>query len=253
MTYDADNRLTQATKSGTTVSFAYDWQNHIVTKTIGSTLNTRYVYDGWHVIAEYDGSGNLKQTYIHGPGVDEILLQKTAGGGTYNLLRDHLGSTMALVGALGTTISQRYTYDAYGNVTVRDAAGDPSSASLLTNYLYTGREWQSEIALYNYRNRFYHPEIGRFLQPDPIGFAGGDLSLFEYVSSSVLSQTDPFGLDGGGMMDSLNQEMNNEPPGALGERACNSGDGVVNEICAAAGRLSKYLLPFCLGEKQPEV
>jgi len=30
--------------------------------------STRYVYDGPHVIAEYDGNNNLLRKYIYGPG-----------------------------------------------------------------------------------------------------------------------------------------------------------------------------------------
>jgi RHS repeat-associated protein len=223
MTYDADNRLVEATKSGTTVDFTYDWQHHITQKWVGGTLNRRYVYDGWHVIADhrrggdargrqrrtlpagrderearasqYDGAGGLVRKYIVGSKTDEVLAQKTGGGITHYFCRDHLGSTMAVIAAASNTVTQRYTYDAYGNVTLRDAAGNPAlpGAILWTNYLYTGREWQSEIGLYNYRNRFYHPEIGRFLQPDPIGFGGADVNWYAYVGNATTRSTDPFG------------------------------------------------------------
>ncbi|MHC4541108.1 MAG: hypothetical protein ACYS74_15220, partial [Planctomycetota bacterium] len=33
--------------------------------------STRYVHDGGHVIAEYDGNNNLLRKYIYGPGVDQ--------------------------------------------------------------------------------------------------------------------------------------------------------------------------------------
>jgi RHS repeat-associated protein len=33
-----------------------------------------------------------------------------------------------------------------------------------------GREWIAELNLYDYRNRVYSSELGRFLQTDPIGF-----------------------------------------------------------------------------------
>ena len=64
----------------------------------------------------------------------------------------------------------------------------------LTNYLYTGREYDKLSGLYNYRHRFYHPGLGRFLQPDPIGFGGG-LNFHNYVLGNPLSFTDPSGLD----------------------------------------------------------
>ena len=34
---------------------------------------TRYVYDGGNVIAEYDGNNNITRKYIHGASVDEMV------------------------------------------------------------------------------------------------------------------------------------------------------------------------------------
>lgn len=46
---------------------------------------------------------------------------------------------------------------------------------------------------YDLRNRFYHPGISRFLQPDPISFAGGN-NLYRYCGNDSTNWTDPFGL-----------------------------------------------------------
>ncbi|MGI8605333.1 MAG: RHS repeat-associated core domain-containing protein [Verrucomicrobiales bacterium] len=197
MTYDADDRLVQGIKDTVTVDFTYDWQNHITVKKVGGAVNRRYVYDGWHVIAEYDGAGALVNKYVHGPATDEVLSQQTSSSIFY-FTRDHLGSTMALINPAASSnqaVVRRYTYDAFGNVTVRSYTGGPTpGAALLTNYLYTGREWVPELGLYNYRNRFYHAEIGRFLQPDPIGFEGGDVNLYAYCGNNPVMLNDPFGL-----------------------------------------------------------
>ena len=40
----------------------------------------------------------------------------------------------------------------------------------VNRFLFTGREYLKEVNLYDYRNRIYSPELGRFLQTDPIGF-----------------------------------------------------------------------------------
>ncbi len=44
------------------------------------------------------------------------------------------------------------------------------------------------------RHRFYHAQLGRFVTRDPIGYAGGSLSLYQYVRSRVLIWVDPSGL-----------------------------------------------------------
>jgi RHS repeat-associated protein len=44
------------------------------------------------------------------------------------------------------------------------------------------------------RNRHYDPSLGRFLNQDPIGFAGG-LNLFTYVDNNPTTMVDPHGLE----------------------------------------------------------
>src|SRR4030095_4557155 len=43
--------------------------------------------------------------------------------------------------------------------------------------------------------RSSHPDLQRFISEDPIGFAGGDVSLYAYVRNSPLIFVDPFGLE----------------------------------------------------------
>jgi RHS repeat-associated protein len=61
-------------------------------------------------------------------------------------------------------------------------------------FLYTGREFLKEANLYDYRNRVYSAELGRFLQTDPIRFDAGDGNLYRYISNLVTIYRDPEGL-----------------------------------------------------------
>jgi len=72
--------------------------------------------------------------------------------------------------------------------------GTPTTDLPKTNYLFTGRELEPATGLYNYRNRFYHPGVGRFLQPDPIGFQGGEVNWYRYVGNRAANLRDPLGL-----------------------------------------------------------
>jgi RHS repeat-associated protein len=60
-------------------------------------------------------------------------------------------------------------------------------------FLYTGREFLKEANLYDYRNRVYSAELGRFLQTDPIRFEAGDGNLYRYVGNNSTRYIDPFG------------------------------------------------------------
>ena len=200
MTYDTDNRLTRVVKGSTTVNYQYDWSNRLIKKPVNG-VTTRFIYDGWPVIAEANGSEAIVKKYVNGPWVDEVLTQKNGSTIRY-LLQDGLGSTSEILSS-SAAIQQRYVYDAFGAVTVQNASGGTITTLPLTNYLFTGRELQPESSslsggarrgLYNYRNRFYHSGIGRFLQPDPIGFWGGDVNLYTYVGNDPINWTDPDGL-----------------------------------------------------------
>ena len=61
--------------------------------------------------------------------------------------------------------------------------------------MFTGREYFPELGLYDYRNRFYYPALGRFLQSDPIGFDADGVNIFRYCSGDPVNGSDPLGLD----------------------------------------------------------
>jgi RHS repeat-associated protein len=155
------------------------------------------IYDqNWNVIATISGAnGSILQKFIHGPQVDELLAQVGwTSSSTYYLTKDHLGSTTAIVRASTNTITERYTYDEYGAVQVWDTNNQPVSTTPFTRTLFTGREYQPATGLYHYRHRWYHPGIGRFVSPDPIGFEGGDVNWYGYVRNAPSKFIDPLGL-----------------------------------------------------------
>jgi RHS repeat-associated protein len=53
-----------------------------------------------------------------------------------------------------------------------------------------------ELGLYDLRNRFYSPDIGRFLQPDPIGFRGDRTNLYRYCRNNPVTEVGSVWADG---------------------------------------------------------
>jgi RHS repeat-associated protein len=88
-----------------------------------------------------------------------------------------------------------YFYDRWGNsLRFYDTASSWRGYSPYGNrFLFTGREWLSDPKLYDFRNRMYQPELGRFLQPDPKEFAAGDYNLYRYCHNDPINRSDPFG------------------------------------------------------------
>jgi len=46
----------------------------------------------------------------------------------------------------------------------------------------------------DYPDSHYDPQVGRFVQKDPIGLAAGDTNLYRYVSNEPIKNNDPLGL-----------------------------------------------------------
>src|SRR6185369_16498803 len=86
-----------------TVTYAYDAQGNRVQEdkwqTGGSTVTTRFAYDGQHVLADLNGSNVLLVRYLYGDGTDHILTRTVASGGNAGVaayLVDNLGSVRDL-------------------------------------------------------------------------------------------------------------------------------------------------------------
>jgi RHS repeat-associated protein len=149
---------------------------------------TKYVYDGDHCIAEYTGLDQLRRKYIYGPGVDQPISMIEAAGsyaGTYYYHFDALGSVVGLTNSSGNTV-EVYEYDVYGRLGASDASHP-------NRIMFTGREYDKETGLYYYRARYYNPQIGRFLQTDPVGYETG-VNWYRYCVNNPLNCADPQGL-----------------------------------------------------------
>ncbi len=54
--------------------------------------------------------------------------------------------------------------------------------------------WADDQNIYNYF-RDYDPQVGKYVESDPIGLAGGSYSTYAYVGGNPIGNTDMFGLD----------------------------------------------------------
>jgi RHS repeat-associated protein len=210
-TWDYDNRLASAVVSGNTHSYAYDALGRRVAKTVmtggSTTATTVFVsltkpiehseYAG-QVIAEYSANSaasSPNKKYIHADYIDEPVVQINVSGGSESLYYYHRNSLYSIIGLTDSTgsIIEHYAYTSYGVPTILAPDGSTvrSSSNYQNPYLFTGREYDAETGLYNYRARPYSPVLGRFVGRDPIE---SGLNLYRYVGNSPLTNSDPTGL-----------------------------------------------------------
>ena len=208
--YDAENRLISASGAGNTASYAFDAQGRRKSKTVNGTT-TVFVTDADNrEVLEYDGgSGAIRNWYAYGLGPNDVLNQINVVAGTRTtLLSDIQGSIIASLDSGSGTLS-RLGYMPYGT----SASAGP--------FGYTGQRVDPEVGgLYYYRARHYSPAWGRFLQSDPIGYAGG-LHLYAYVGNDPLNAVDP------------------QRPGA-GYSAVQSPAGRLRKLCVAGVRFRQH-------------
>ncbi len=202
--YDNDNRITQIKKNNDAdevAAYTYDALGRRIRKYDAvAAAAVRCYYDDQRVLLETDDSNSDQRAFVYGNYIDEVLIMTdytVQDDPDYFYGQDHLYSTVALFDDAGAVI-ERYEYDAYGQVRIMDASYNSRTGSSYGNtYLFTGRRLDTldsgALKIYYYRARYYDPEIGRFLQRDPLDYVDG-MNLYEYVGNSPVLLNDAFGL-----------------------------------------------------------
>ena len=173
----------------------------VYNQTTGGTLisDTKFLYDGWNVIAELDGNDTLLQTYVWGL---DLSGSYSGAGGVGGLLKiedhgtedeghyvsyDGNGNVVALVSDYSGDFTARYEYGPFGEViraTGAMAAKNP--------FQFSTKFVDLESGFYYYGMRYYNPTTGRWISRDPIGDRGG-LNLYGFVGNDPVNHIDLLG------------------------------------------------------------
>ncbi len=104
---------------------------------------------------------------------------------------DHLNTSRLIVNTSNTPVWRWDNVHAFG-ANLSDEDPDGNAQLFEYNPRFPGQYFDKETGLhYNYF-RYYEPETGRYISPDPIGLAGG-INVFGYVEQNPLSLIDPTG------------------------------------------------------------
>lgn len=115
---------------------------------------------------------------------------------------NHLGAPVAATDERGQTtwaadytpFGQRLASQSSGFIKTATGQEPPSNAHGLRLDLRLPGQWEDEeTGLYYNDQRYYDPQAGRYLSPDPLGLAGG-LNAYAYADNNPLGFADPLGL-----------------------------------------------------------
>ena len=227
--YDALGQIGAVEQDGKLLAhYAYNGARQRVAKTVRaeSEQSATTTYYTWHkglLDAELDSEGRVQRRYIYlnlrAVALLEYGYDKNEAHSTpqstqrFAIHGDHLGTPQAI-----TDDKQRVvwlaSYDVFGRAS---AQGLPRSQVTAHNRSGQGRSWigiaqastpdkpfefhlrfagqyeDAETGWHYNWHRYYEPQTGRYLTPDPIGLRGGD-NAYGYAEGDPLGAVDPWGL-----------------------------------------------------------
>jgi RHS repeat-associated protein len=177
--YDLDSRLREMREYGT---------NGLVQTT------TRYVWEGWTLLAELDGSNRISRSYTWGPDLSGTI---GGAGGIGGLLAISQGQSNALVRTDGKgnvtevrstngTVLASCVYDPWGRVL-------SNSGAFAQPFRFQTKLNIGNAGLVYFGHRWYNTYVGRWLTRDPIGTTGG-LNLYVFCGNNPINFIEPLGL-----------------------------------------------------------
>ena len=160
----------------------------------GSAGTVLTVFDeAGHLIGEYSSTGALVQETIWLGDTPVATIRPGTPAVVYYVHADHLNAPRMVTQSLASNskVAWRWDTDPFGT-----PAPNQNPAGLGTfvfNLRYPGQYYDSETGLSYNMARDYDPQVGRYVESDPIGLRGG-LNTYAYVENSPVGQFDPTGL-----------------------------------------------------------
>jgi RHS repeat-associated protein len=195
LTWDANQRLIESRVSGTVTFYRYDPFGRRIDKTTGD-IRTKFVWDEDTLAGDSQESARTKdepppvrvREWVHGPETFEPLMLVSSDVQGVTALQNHNepnGCPTRLTDAAGN-LKWAVRYTAWGEAT------DVHGGFFLNPIRLQGQYFDSETGFHYNRYRYFCPEIGQFVSPDPLGIAEGENDYA--IGPNTLMWADPLGL-----------------------------------------------------------
>ena len=142
ITYDAFGKRIVKASSGSSTLYSYDLDGNLIEENDNGAI-TDYIYLAGRLVGDWQPLQH-KLFFVH---------------------TDRIGLPVAATDASDATAWQA-TYLPYGRVAT-------NTGSITNNIRFPGQFFDSETSFHYNMNRDYIPNLGRYLEADPIGLAGG--------------------------------------------------------------------------------
>ncbi|WP_196304861.1 RHS repeat-associated core domain-containing protein, partial [Pseudomonas putida] len=192
--YDCENRLVRAEtlvngKLESQGEYRYDSLGRRIAKQAeinGEVEQKRFLWQGLRMLREETPGQSILYLYEPGSYAPLARVDQVEGEGQkiYYFHTDQIGTPLELTDSNGKIVWQA-TYRSWGSVEHLPVS------KVEQNLRFQGQYFDCESDLHYNTFRFYDPEVGRFVNQDPIGLLGG-ANLYSYGVNPI-SWIDPWG------------------------------------------------------------
>ena len=169
------------------VTYTYNSSGLRTSKQVNNVL-TKYIYEGSKLIGKKVLENNVETTLIYNYDHQNKIMGLSIGNKEYFYIKDILENIIGIIDQEGNVVVY-YRYDAYGNLLQEDIKIN-NLASRYNDILYKGYVYDRETGLAMVGQRYYSPELGRFIQPADVSSLNSSsingLNLYSYANNNPI-------------------------------------------------------------------